>query len=82
MTLGAKVTLAFWGAIIVWDLICPEHETVSEAVERGLKNPRTEPFVTLAILSTVAHLMRSVSERYDVYSIGFRWIRKVGKKHV
>ncbi|ABE67696.1 hypothetical protein Wildcat_91 [Mycobacterium phage Wildcat] len=81
MTLGAKVTIGLWGAAIFWDLICPEGQTVSEAVERGLNNPRTEPFVLLALTTTALHLMRSVDPKYDLYSIGFNVVDKLRKKN-
>ena len=69
---GAKATLALWGAALVWDVICPEGQTISEAIERGLNDKRTEPVVTLAILVTAAHLMRMLDDRFDLYSIGFK----------
>jgi hypothetical protein len=78
---GAKATLALWGAAILWDLNCPKGQTISESIERGLNNRRTEPLVTAAVLVTSAHLLRAVNDRYDLYAIGFRvWDRVIGKK--
>jgi hypothetical protein len=74
---GAKAALAIWGAAIVWDIFCPKGETVSEAIERGLNDKRTEPIVLGLVVLTAAHLLRVLDERYDVYSIGFRWAGNV-----
>jgi hypothetical protein len=77
---GAKAALGIWGAALVWDVICPPGQTFSEAVERGLNNPRTEPVVTLLILVTVAHLLRMLDDKHDLYSIGFRAVGRMVKR--
>lgn len=82
MSPGAKAALAVWGAALVWDLICPPGQTISEAVERGLNDKRTEPIVTLLILATVAHLLRSFDPKYDLYSISFKGIRRVIERYM
>lgn len=80
LSLGAKATLGLWVAALVWDAICPSGQTISEAVERGLNNKTTEPFVTAAILITVAHLLRMSNDKYDVYSIVFHGIERVVRR--
>lgn len=82
MSPGAKAALAIWGAALVWDAICPEGQTFSEAVERGLNDKRTEPIVTLLILVTSAHLLRAFGDRFDLYAIGFRLITRMVKRNV
>lgn len=79
---GAKAALGIWGAALVWDAICPEGQTFSEAIERGLNDRRTEPIVTLLIFATVAHLVRALDDRHDPYAIGFRWIGRMVKRNV
>lgn len=74
---GAKAALAIWGAALVWDAFCPPGQTFSEAVERGLNDKRTEPIVTILIMATVAHLMRMLDDKYDIYSISFKVIGRV-----
>lgn len=78
---GAKAALAIWGAALGWDAICPEGQTFSEAIERGLNNPRTEPIVTLLIMITAAHLLRAFDDRFDLYAIGFRLIGRMVKRN-
>jgi hypothetical protein len=70
---GAKAALAIWGAALVWDALCPPGQTFSEAIERGLNDRRTEPFVTLAVIVTAAHLLRAFDDKYDLYAICFKW---------
>ena len=77
---GAKAALAIWGAALVWDAICPEGQTFSEAVERGLNDKRTEPIVTLLILVTVAHLLRMLDDKHDLYSIVFKTVGHLIKR--
>jgi hypothetical protein len=74
---GAKAALGLWVAALTWDAFCPAGQTISEAVERGLNDKRTEPIVTLLIMVTVAHLMRMLDDKYDVYSISFKAIGRV-----
>jgi hypothetical protein len=74
---GAKATLTLWGAAIAWDLICPPGQTISEAIERGLNDRHTEALVTLGLFTTVAHLMRMLDERYDIYSISFKAVGRL-----
>jgi hypothetical protein len=81
MSPGAKATIGLWGAAIIWDVLCPPGETISEAIERGLNDKRTEALVTLGLLATVAHLMRMFDERYDIYSIGFRVLGNVIERY-
>ena len=80
MSPGAKAALAIWGAALVWDALCPEGQTFSEAVERGLNDRRTEPFVTAAILLTAAHLLRAVNDKYDLYAIAFRLAGRMAER--
>lgn len=54
---GAKATLALWGLAIIWDLICPDRQTISEAVARGLNDKHTRLPVSLAIAITVGHVI-------------------------
>ena len=78
---GAKAALAIWGAALVWDAICPEGQTFSEAIERGLNDKRTEPVVTMLIFLTAAHLLRAFDDRFDLYTIGFRLIGRMVKRN-
>ena len=78
---GAKAALGVWVAALVWDAICPPGQTISEAVERGLSDKRTEPIVTLLILVTAAHLLRATNDRFDLYTVGFRLAGRMVKRH-
>ena len=80
MSPGAKAALAIWGLAIGWDLVCPPKQTISEAIERGLNDKRTEPLVLLAIMTTGLHLLRAVDPKYDIYTLGFKWIGKLMKR--
>ena len=77
---GAKAALAIWLSAIVWDVLCPPGETFSEAIERGLNDRRTEFPVMLLIFLTTAHLLRSLPERFDVYSVTFTYFGKLRKE--
>jgi hypothetical protein len=79
---GAKAALGIWVAALVWDAICPEGQTFSEAIERGLDDKRTEPIVTILVLVTTAHLLRAFDDRFDLYAIGFRLIGRMVKRNV
>jgi hypothetical protein len=78
---GAKAALGLWAAALTWDAFCPEGQTISQAIERGLNSKRTEIPVTLAIMVTAAHLLRAVDARYDLYAIGFRLAGRVVKRN-
>ena len=82
MSPGAKAALTIWLAALVWDALCPEGQTFSEAIERGLNDRRTEVPVTLLILITAAHLLRAFNDRFDLYAIGFRLVGRMVKRNV
>lgn len=79
---GAKAALGIWGAALVWDAICPPGQTFSEAIERGLNDRRTEPIVTLLILVTVAHLLRMLPDKFDLYSVSFKAVSRMVKRNI
>lgn len=81
MTPGAKAALALWLSAIVWDVVCPPGQTISEAVERGLADKRTEPIVTALIVITAAHLLRAVDARFDLYSLTFKAVGRAVKRN-
>lgn len=61
---GAKATLAAWGALIVWDLVCPDGQTASQAVARGLADEHTRIPVASVIAMTVTHVVAlAIQER-------------------
>lgn len=78
---GAKAALAVWGGAILWDCVCPPGQTISEAVERGLNDKRTEVVVSLAIFATAAHLLRAFDDRHDIYAVGFRLMGRMLKRN-
>lgn len=56
MTPGAKVTAGVYAAIVVWDLICPPGQTVSETIARWLTNNYARYPLAALILVTVGHV--------------------------
>jgi len=81
MSPGAKFGLGLYGAALVWDAFCPKGQTVSEAVQRGLDDKRTEPVVTVLILATVAHLLRMVGPQYDPFTVSFSYMGRMIERY-
>jgi hypothetical protein len=56
LSAGAKAALDLWLRAIWWDLVCPPRQTISEAIARGIADPRTRVFVGSIVLITTFHL--------------------------
>lgn len=65
-SLGAKATLALWVAAIIWDVKCPEEQTISESLARGIRDPHTRLPVSVAILMTVTHFFALAVQKKQV----------------
>lgn len=53
--------------VSVYEMLCPEGQTLSEEVDRVLENPRVRYLVLGAIAVTAAHLANVLPEQVDPF---------------
>lgn len=75
-----KAVITMWVGILAWDLTCPPHETISEAVDDYLDK---RPLVTTIFIGlTAAHLLNRLPAWADVFALFFAAVGRSAKQSV
>lgn len=65
--------LALGAGVVVWDVMCPESQTLSEGADRALE--RHPIFTTAAIGYTALHLLNLLPEKADLFKQGLDYVK-------
>jgi hypothetical protein len=72
---AGKAWLGLAAGVLAYDLLCPEGETLSEGVDRGLENHRLATGV--AIGTVTLHLMNLWPQHVDPLSLGLSGLKRI-----